>query len=72
MSQENKTYLEIDDNECHYHSGEEVAEVWRVLPVDSLLDTIKLVWLSQKEMEQSDDGSLELSSLVGSNGHWRE
>ena len=66
------TYLEINDNECHDNCSEQVAEVWSVLPINSLLNTIELVRLGQKEVEKSDDGTLEFSSLVSSNGDWGE
>ena len=39
------------------------------MSVNSLLEAIKLVWLSQQEVEKSDDASLEFGSLVCSNGH---
>ena len=66
------TYLEVDDDEGHDDGCEKVAKVWRVLSIDSLLDTIELVWLSQEEMEKSYDSALEFGSLVGSNGDWGE
>jgi hypothetical protein len=39
------TYLEINDDECHDNGGEKVAKVWCVLSVNSLLETVELVWL---------------------------
>ena len=66
------TYLEIDDDESHDYCGEQIAEIWSVLPINSLLDTIKLVRLGQEEVEKSDDGSLEFGSLISSNGNWGE
>lgn len=36
----NSEALEINDNECHNNCGEQIAEVWSVLSVNSLLDTI--------------------------------
>ena len=67
-----KTYLEVDDDQCDYNSGEQVAKVRCVLSVDSLLQAVDLVWLCQQEVEESDDASLEFSSLVSSNGDWGE
>lgn len=42
------------------------------MSVKSLLKTVKLAWLGQKEVEQGNDAPFELGSLVSSNGHWRE
>jgi len=64
--------LEVDNDEHDNDCGNQVAKVWSVLSVESLFDTIELVWLSQEEMEESDDGTLELSSLIGSDGNWGE
>lgn len=66
------TYLEVNDDEGDNNSGEQVAKVWSILSVDSLLKTIELVWLGQQEMEESYDSTFEFSSLVGSNGNWRK
>lgn len=64
--------MEVNDDEGDNNSGEQVAKVRSILSVDSLLKTIKLVWLGQQEMEESYDSTFEFSSLVGSNGNWRE
>ena len=66
------TYLEIDDNEGHDNCSKQIAKVWSILSVDSLLDSIQLVWLGQQEMEESNDGTLKLGSLVSSNSDWGE
>jgi len=68
----NSESLEVDDDQCDYNSGKQVAKVRCVLSVDSLLQAVDLVWLSQQEVEESDDASLEFSSLVSSNGDWGE
>jgi len=68
----NSEALEVNDNECDNDCGEQVAKVWSILSVNGLLNTIELIWLGQQEMEQGDDSSLELCSLVGSNCHWGE
>jgi hypothetical protein len=36
------------------------------------LKSVKLVWLGQEEVEKSDDGALEFSSLISSDGDWGE
>jgi len=64
--------LEVDNDEHDNYSGDQVAKVWSVLSVECLFDTVELVWLSQEEMEESDDGTFELSSLIGSDGNWGE
>lgn len=64
--------LEVDNDEHDNYSGDQVAKVRSVLSVECLFDTVELVWLSQEEMEESDDGTFELSSLIGSNGNWGE
>ena len=66
------TYLEIDDDENDDDGGDQVQKVWSILPVESLLEAIELVWLGEQKVEEGNDGSLELSSLVGSNGDWGE
>ena len=67
-----QTYLEVDDNKGDDNSGHEVAKVGSVLAVESLLETVELVGLSEKEVEKSDDCTFEFSALVGSNSNWRE
>jgi len=64
--------LEVDDDEHDNDCGDQVAKVWSVLSVEGLFDTVELVWLGQEEVEESDDGTLELGSLVGSDGDWGE
>ena len=66
----NLTYLEIDDNEGNNDGSEQVAKIWSILSVNSLLKTIELVWLGQKEMEKSNNSTFEFSSLVSSNSNW--
>ncbi len=66
------TYLEIDDNEGNNDGCEQVAKVWSILSVNSLLKTIELVWLGQHEMEEGDNGAFEFGSLISSDGNWGE
>ena len=62
------TYLEVnddqDDNDCSY----QVGDVRRVLPIECLLDSVKLIRLGQKEVEKRDDGSFEFSTLLCADG----
>ena len=67
-----KTYLEVNDDHSNDDGSDQVAEVWSVLSVEGLLESVELVWLGEQEVEQGDDASLELGSLVGSNGDWGE
>jgi hypothetical protein len=67
-----KTYLEVDDDENDNDGGDQVHKVWSVLSVESLLQAIELVWLSQQKVEESNDSSLKLSTLISSNGDWGE
>jgi len=68
----NTESLEVDDYKHDNSGGEEVAEVWSVLPIECLLQAIKLVWFGDEEMECGDNGTLEFSSLISSNGDWGE
>jgi len=42
------------------------------LTVESLLQTIEFIWFRNQKVESGDDGSFEFSSLISSNGNWRE
>lgn len=43
--------LEIDDHKGDDNGGQEVAEIWSILAVEGLLQSIELVGLGQKEVE---------------------
>jgi hypothetical protein len=62
--------LEVDNDENHNHCGNQVEEIWSVLSVECLLQTVKLVWFGQHEVEESNNGTFELGSLVSSDGDW--
>lgn len=66
------TYLEIDDDEDDEDCGEQIAYIRRVLPIESLLQGVELVRLGQQEVEESNDGALELSALLRADGDGRE
>jgi hypothetical protein len=68
----NSEALEVNDDQSNDDGGDQVAEVWSILSVEGLLESVELVWLGQEEVEKSDDASLEFSSLISSNGNWRE
>lgn len=42
------------------------------MTVEGLLEGENFVLLGQEEVEESDDGTLELSSLLSANGDWGE
>lgn len=68
----NTEALEVDDNEHDDRSGEEVAKIRGILPIERLLQAVKLVWFCDQEMESGNDSTLEFGSLVSSNGNWGE
>ena len=67
-----KTYLEVDNDEDDQDGGKKVGDVWCISSVESLLDGKHLVWFGEEEVEESDDGTLELSPILGSDGDWGE
>lgn len=36
------------------------------------METVKLVWLGQQKVEESNDGTFEFGSLISSDSDWRE
>ena len=62
------TYLEVNDDQDDNDGGYQVGNVRSVLPIEGLLDGVKLVLLGQEEVEKGDDGSLELSTLLRADG----
>ena len=64
----NATYLEVNNDEDDHDSGQQIGQVGGVLSVEGVLEGIDLVALGEQEVEQSNDGTLEFSSLVGSDG----
>merc|ERR1719183_1311667 len=60
----NSESLEIDGDQSDNHSREQVAKVWGILSIDSLLKSVKFVWLGQQEVEESNDASFEFGSLI--------
>lgn len=66
------TYLDVDDNKHDDHCRNQVAQVRRTLPLEGLHHAVNRVGLGEDEVEQGDDGTLELSSLVSADGDGRE
>ena len=61
------TYLEVNDDQDDDDGGYQVGDVRRVLPIECLLDSVKLILLSQEEVEKRDDCSFEFSTLLCAN-----
>merc|ERR1712051_807967 len=55
----NSEALEVNDDQDDDDGGYQVGDVWRVLPIECLLDSVKLILLGQEEVEKCDDGSFE-------------
>ena len=59
------THLEIDDHRKDKDGGDEVHEVGEVLAVECLPQGSDLVGAGGQQVEQRDDGALELHSCYG-------
>lgn len=55
-------HLEVYDHCKNKDGGDEVHEVWQVLPVEGLSEGAHLISASGQQVKQSDDGSLKLSA----------
>lgn len=64
--------MEVNDDKGDNDGGNKVAEVWSILSVEGLLETVELVWLGEQEVEESNNATFEFSTLVSSNGDWGE
>lgn len=47
----NSESLEIDDDKRHHYGSEQVAQVWSVLSVNGLLNTVQFIWLGKQKVE---------------------
>ena len=63
-----RTHLEVDDYTEDEDGGEEIHEVGEVLPVEGLSQGPDLVLARGEEVEQRDDGPLELGAAPGVDG----
>jgi hypothetical protein len=68
----NSEALEVDDDKDNNDGGDEVQKIWCILSIESLLQAIHLVWFSEHEVEEGNDGTFEFGSLVSSDGDWGE
>eukprot|EP00959_Pyramimonas_sp_CCMP1952_P176243 3682721-Pyramimonas_sp.AAC.2 len=65
-------HLEVDHDEEDEDGGQEVGHVRKVLSVERLLQRADLVSAANQQMEQSDDGTLQLSATAGVDGRGAE
>ena len=64
--------LEVDHHEEDQDRGQQVGDVRQVGAVESLLERAHLVAAGEKEVEERDDGTLELGTLSGVHGRGAE
>ncbi len=60
--------LEVDDYGEHEHGGQQVGQVGQVLSVEGLLERADLVVSGGQQVEQGNDGALELGTAAGVDG----
>ncbi len=68
----NAEALEVDNSREDNKGGEQVHDVRQVLAVESLAQSTLLVGPGEKEMEESNDGTLEFWATTGVDGGGRE
>jgi len=64
--------LQVDHQEEHEHSCEEVGQVGRGVPIEGLVDGRPFVRLGQQQMDQGDDRPFELSPVLRLDGDGTE
>lgn len=64
-------YLEVYDHCKNKDGGDEVHEIWQVLPVEGLSEGSNLISASGQQVKQSDDGTLKLSAWEKKNPQQR-
>lgn len=64
----NTEALQVDDSGEDQEGGQQVHHVGQVLAVEGLVQSALLVGPGQEEVEQGDDGTLELRATTGVNG----
>lgn len=55
-------HLEVYDHCKNKNGGNEVHEIWQVLPVEGLSEGAHLISASGQQVKQSDNGSFKLSA----------
>ena len=64
--------LKVDADQEHEHSGEEVGEIWEVLPIKGETESLDLVRTGEEQVEEGPDASLELGARSCCDGGGRE
>ena len=64
--------MEVDDNSKDKDSGHEVGQVGQVLSVEGFPQSADLVLSGGQQVEEGDDGALELGAAAGVDGGGRE
>ena len=64
--------LEVDHNQHHSHSGNQVEKVGRRLTIKGLAHCLELIAPRDQEVEERNDGSLELSLTARGDDHGAE
>lgn len=64
----NAESLKVNDSGENQESGQKVHDVGEILAVESLLQSTLLVGPGQEQVEESNDGTLELGASTGVNG----
>lgn len=68
----NPESLEVDDYRKDKDRGQKIHQVWQVLAVKSFSEGSNLVLSSGQQVEETNDGSFELSSTTSVDSGWRE
>lgn len=64
--------LEVNNDKENDNSSKQVANIRRVLSVESLLQSASNARFCEQEMEQSDNGTFEFGALLSADGNWGE
>lgn len=68
----NTESLQVDDCAEDDDGGQQVHDIGEILAVKSFAECNGLVWPGEKEMNESDDCTLEFGTTTGVDGGWRE
>lgn len=64
--------LEVDDSAEHDDGRDQVHDVGQILAVEGLLERNRLVGPGEEQVDESNDGTLELGATAGVDGRGRE
>ena len=68
----NAESLKVDDGREDDERGKEVHDVWKILSVESFIESTLLVRPCQEKVEKCDNSTLELRSSASVDGRWGE